>query len=418
MTTLKLIFTIDLDAFFISCEELRRPELRGKPAIVGKELNGRGIASTSNYKAREFGIKSGMPIFKIRKILPNIKIVEPDYDYYQKMANNVFKIIKKYSNKIEFASIDECYIDVTNLTTKYTPIQIAKKIYFDIYNTLGLTVSIGISTNILLSKIASNLNKPSGITTLYKHEIETKLWKLNVNKMYMIGNSTANLLNEEGIKTIGDLANLKNNIEKFFYIKNKIGINIQKHVENANGENYREILSKDVVLKSLSKEETFEISIIDFDVFLDKVRQLFDFVYYRLERRKMICKTISIALKKDKSFTRFSLNRSLKNFTNDKNKLWTLTNELASEIYSDVFSLKQISIAFSNLKEKEKIYQQSLIGKNQIVEYDKLQKIVDDVNYLLNTNIVKGNVMKNNRKFEINKKPIDRDTVKFKVWEK
>ncbi|NQX83470.1 MAG: hypothetical protein HRS50_02065 [Mycoplasmataceae bacterium] len=168
--------------------------------------------------------------FFIKKLVPDIIIIPSDFSFYQKKANEVFKIIMSFSNIIEFASIDECYVDVTKLTIKYKPINIAIMISNQIKKETGLSVSVGISTNILLSKIASSLNKPNGITTLYKHEISNKLWPLPINKMYMIGKSSSTKFINNGINTIGDLAKLNINSQKYSILKKMIGINLDKQI--------------------------------------------------------------------------------------------------------------------------------------------------------------------------------------------
>jgi len=205
---MKLIFTIDLDAFFTSCEELKQPHLKNIPIVTGNDLNGRGVVATANYKARSYGIHSGLPLFKAKKMYDNLVILPVDMQFYHEKSIQVFSIVAQYSNIMEIASVDECYVDVTTLAQKRKPLEIASIIKDRIKRKTGLTTSIGISTNILLSKIASNMDKPDGITTLYPHEIKAKLWPLKLNKMYMLGKSSEKLFNEFNIYTIGDLANL------------------------------------------------------------------------------------------------------------------------------------------------------------------------------------------------------------------
>ncbi len=351
----KLILTIDLDAFFASCEELRNPIYKGKPMVVGKELNGRGIASTANYAARKYGIKSGMPLFKIRKILPNIIVIPPDHKYYQDQANKVFEIVKSFSDLTEFASIDECYVDVTNLTNKLKPIEIAKLISNKIYQKTNLTVSIGLSNNIILSKIASGINKPKGITTLFSSEIKNKLWKLDVKKLYMIGESTRNKLNENGIFTIGDLANLKNDFEKYSKLKKLIGINIDKHINVSNGISRNERYKKEHVNKSISKEKTFGISISNINLLRKELKLLFNFALERMKRRKLVANNLTIFLKIDKNFNKKTITKKIDQKTDSNEKLWIVATNLLDDIFKQGMSVKQIGIGFSGLKKKEKI---------------------------------------------------------------
>ncbi len=411
-----LILTIDLDAFFAQAETLKHPEYKKIPIAVGNEIKGRGIVSTANYKAREYGVKSGMPLFKAKELCSELKVVPVDFEYYQQKANEVFNVISKFSNKIEFASIDECYIDVTSMVDKYKPIEIAKLIYFEVLNKTNLTVSIGISTNVLLSKVASNFNKPSGISTLFKHEIEDKLWPLPVSSLYMVGNKTSEKLIENNINTIKDLALLKNNQEKYHLLKQKMGIFLDKIIDSANGYSRSELNMKERELKSISKDKTYGTSITDSDTLRYKALELFEFALYRSERRKMYPTTITVALKKDKSFNRSSSSKKLKEPTLDRDILWSEIDNALDKLFVNGDSIKFISISFDGLKPLERVYKQLSIGE-KLNAKNKLDSIAKDINIKSGSNLVTGSVMKDNRRFEYND-PIDSDNVKFKSWDK
>ncbi|BDU67605.1 MAG: DNA polymerase IV [Candidatus Tyloplasma litorale] len=414
----RLIFTIDLDAFFASCEEIKNPLLKNKPMVVSKQINGKGVVTTSNYQARNLGVKSGMPLFKAKKMVPNIFIVEPDYEFYQKKANQVFKIINNYSNILEIASIDECYVDLTRLAKKYSPILIAKKIKEQIFKETNLIVSIGISTNVILSKIASSLDKPNGITTIYKHEIPHKLWTLNINKLYMVGKSSSEILYKYNINKIRDLANLKLNNEKYNEVKNFIGINIDKHIEHANGIGRDKLLVKEVLVKSLSKDETFEFSIKDYKIFKEKVYEIFNKLFFRLNIRKLSCKTINVSIKLDKQLNKKGVSQTLKYHSNNKELLWNSVNELSDKIFKENFSIRYISISFSNLIERDKNFTQLNIDQmNKKTKIDRIEKIISEINEKFNIEIFTGEKMKDNRFFN-KKKYVDNDKIKFKIWDK
>lgn len=414
----KLIFTIDLDAFFASCEELRHQELKNEPIVIARELNGRGIAVTANYPARSLGVKTGMPLFQIREFAPKIKVINPDYEFYQKKANEVFKTIMTFSEIIEIASIDECYLDVTKLTDKYKPIQLAKIIQTTVKEKTGLAVSIGISTNIVLSKMASDMDKPKGITTLFKHEIPTKLWPLKVGKLYFVGRKTADKLVSHNINTIGELANIKSNAEKYNLIKKELGINFDKHIEIANGIYTDVIKNSDQILKSISKEETFGVSLTHIDAIIEGLKPLFEFALNRINARKVFPTTIYIFLKKDKNFKHKSKSRKLSKLTNDKDFLWGNAIALLEDVFQQGDSIKQIGIGFSGLTNKQRVYKQLSIDETlePNIKSNTIDEIALDANSILKTNLVTGSEMKDNRNFK-KKEPVDRDTVTFKIWE-
>lgn len=406
--------TMDLDAFFASCEELRHPEVKGIPMVVGYELNGRGIVSTANYAAREKGIKSGMPLFKARALFEQVKIITPDHTFYQEKANEVFNIIKSYSDKIEIASIDECFVDLTKMTNKYSPLQIAKLIKNDIKKNTGLTISIGISTDVLLSKMASGMDKPNGITTLWKNELPKKLWPLNIGEMYMIGSKLTIKFNELGIKTIGDLANLKDNRELYFKTRKNIGVVLDRLIAEANGEVFREIDVRTNELKSLSREETFGISLYTLEAVNREMRKLLEYCFERMTKRKVGANSIHIMIKVDKSFTRLSSTRRYDRRNNNWDYVWTLAYDIMEKLFIEGMSIKQVGVGFSGLKENERSYTQlTLDDQEKKVNVDKIQKIIDEASTIIHNDVFLGSTM--NENFRYNKKRlVDGDRVKFK----
>lgn len=208
----KTIFHLDLDAFFCSCEEISNPKLKGKPFVVSGR-NKRSVVSCANYPARKFGIKAARPIYMEMQKCPGLIVIPGHYELYDKISMKFFSYIKThYSNVCEEMSIDECFLDVTNTLKHFNndPILLAKQLQKNVSKTLGLSVSIGISYNKFLAKMATDLNKPHGITTiLTQKELQSKIWPLAIEKMFFVGPPTSKRLHSIGIKTIGDLANFK-----------------------------------------------------------------------------------------------------------------------------------------------------------------------------------------------------------------
>ena len=204
----KVIFLVDMNAFYISCEMARNSELKGKPAAVaGDPKNRSGIILTANYEARRFGVKTTMVLHEAKKLCPNIIFVPPDHTYYQKMSKMVMNILSRYTPIIQINSIDEAWLDITGCEALFgKPIVIAQKIMSEIQNELDLWCSIGISENKFLAKMASERKKPLGITEIWVKDISEKLWPLDVREMYGIGKQTEQKLQKMGIYKIGDLA--------------------------------------------------------------------------------------------------------------------------------------------------------------------------------------------------------------------
>lgn len=224
------IFLVDMNAFYIMCESIKRPELKQIPAAVaGDPKSRRGIILTSNYKARAYGVKTAMTINEALKLCPHMTLVKSTPGLYTDCSNAVFEIFKKYTPIIEQNSIDEGWLDVTNSTDLFgNPIAIAEKIQNEIKNELSLWCSIGISENKYLAKMAADIKKPMGITQMYKKDIKRMMWPMPVGKMHGVGKITAAKLIEIGLEKIGDIANASPS-----FINKKFGEDLYKL---ANGE--------------------------------------------------------------------------------------------------------------------------------------------------------------------------------------
>jgi DNA polymerase-4 len=172
----KYVLHIDMDAYFASVEEKNNSKLCNKPLIVSG-MNSNSVVSTANYAARKYGIKSAMPVYIAKKLCPQLIIKKPHFLMYEKYHQEIIKYIKKnYSNIIEIASIDECYVDISHLVNNSnSPFSIAKKIQGDIFKKMNLPCSIGISENKFLAKMACKLIKPFGINLIYTSDVEDKL---------------------------------------------------------------------------------------------------------------------------------------------------------------------------------------------------------------------------------------------------
>ncbi|BDV02463.1 MAG: DNA polymerase IV [Candidatus Hepatoplasma vulgare] len=437
ITIKKIIFTIDFDAFFAQAEEKRNLNYLNKPIGIGYFLNGKGVLLTCNYPARNKGIKGGEPIYKALKLESNLIIVEPDYDYYSDLSEKIFSIISKYSSKIEIASIDECYIDVTNKIKQYeNPIFYAKKIQQEIFNKMHITVSIGISENKILSKIASSFNKPFGITTLFQHEIKEKLWNLDLEKMYGIGFRTAIKFKKLKINKIGEIANLKEDSIEYQKLRKEIGINLTELIKRANGIDNREIKSGYHFVKSLSHVKTFEHSIEDYNVLKNEVFQICEKLVKSLEYRNLYCKVVAIQMKNNYT-TRYinfkeekfrlkdyqTKQKTLKNPTNNIEIIFSEIISILDQWYKDSINVTYIGVKVTNFVEK------FYYGKKQFID-EKIEELKNPtlknsetttiINYL-NQKIGKevfftAYSYKKIKRFH-DKSFSKKDSIKFKRWE-
>ena len=204
----RVIFLVDMNAFFISCEMTRRPELKGKPAAVAGDPKRRsGIILAANYEARKFGVKTTMVLYEALRLCPGLVLVPPEHSFYEEKSREVMKILRNYSPVVEQNSIDEAWLDLSGCEALFgDPQTIAKRIMQNIINDLDLWCSIGISDNKFLAKMASERKKPLGITEIWEKDVPEMLWPLPVREMYGIGKQTEKKLLTLGINTIGDIA--------------------------------------------------------------------------------------------------------------------------------------------------------------------------------------------------------------------
>jgi DNA polymerase-4 len=197
-----------MDAFFAAIEQKRHPELMGKPVVIGG--NGdpvkRGVVSTASYEARKFGIHSAMPLRTAHKLCPHAIFLPVDHEEYSRVSERIKKILREFTSIIEDVGLDEAFLDISHINKSSE--EIAKEIKTRIKEEIGLTCSIGIAPNKLLAKIASDLQKPDGLTILTENDLKTRIWPLPVRKLWGVGPKTEASLKEINVKTIGALASL------------------------------------------------------------------------------------------------------------------------------------------------------------------------------------------------------------------
>ncbi len=203
---MRRILHIDMDAFFAAVEQRRHPELVGKPIVVGGsgDPTQRGVVSTASYEARKFGIHSAMPLRTAYKLCPDAVFLPVDYHEYLRVSEKIKTILSEFSPVMEDVGIDEAFLDITVIERPAE--EIVKDIKRRIMEETGLTCSIGIAPNKLLAKIASDLQKPDGLTIITEADLENRIWPLQARKLWGVGPKTEAYLKSIGIATIGDLA--------------------------------------------------------------------------------------------------------------------------------------------------------------------------------------------------------------------
>lgn len=291
----RVIFLVDMNAFFIGCEMARNPELKGKPAAVAGDPKRRsGIILAANYEARKFGVKTTMVLHEALRLCPGLILVPPDHYFYEKKSREIMQLLSWYSPVIEQNSIDEAWMDLTGCEVLFgSPLQIARSIMDDIVSKLDLWCSIGISENKFLAKMASERKKPLGITEIWEKDVPEKIWPLPVREMYGVGKQTEKKLIDLGIRTIGDIAAFDRKLLcKFF---GKYGEELYRLSNGIDPSPVNENPHHDS--KSISRSTTLSEDITDLDYAKTIILRLAEEVGADARRQGLKGKTVSIAIK-------------------------------------------------------------------------------------------------------------------------
>lgn len=200
------IIHVDMDAFYASVEQRDDPSLKGKPVAVGGRPEGRGVVAAASYEARQFGVRSAIPMARAIRLCPQLVIVSPDFSKYKAVSQQVFAIFRSVTPLVEGLSLDEAYLDVTeNAWGEPLGVNVARRIKQEIRTTTGLTASAGVAPNKFLAKIASAWRKPDGLTVIAPERMEDFLLQLPVDALWGVGPVTAKRLRDRGIETIPDV---------------------------------------------------------------------------------------------------------------------------------------------------------------------------------------------------------------------
>jgi DNA polymerase IV (DinB-like DNA polymerase) len=291
----RIILHVDLDSFYASVEEFRKPGIKGKPIIIciySGRTKDSGAVSSANYKARDLGIRSGMPIIFAKRLAKKKRAIflPADRPYYQSVSQRIMDILEKEADAFQQVSVDEAYLDVSETTGGdwEKAIKIAKSIKKKIKEREKLTCSVGIGPNKLVAKMASKNMKPDGLTLVKTPEVRNFLNPLEVSKLHGIGRVTSFILEELGIKTIKDLAEFK-----VASIEEKLGKNKAKMLqERAIGIDNSTVEEQEA--KQISRIGTLKKDSRDIDEIFKKIKELAKDLEKRIESRKVSFRTISL----------------------------------------------------------------------------------------------------------------------------
>ncbi len=324
----RITLHLDMDSFYSSVEVRERLELTGKPVVVGsdpKAGNGRGVVSTCSYEARDYGIHSGMPISKAYRLCPEAVYLRVNMELYKEASEEIMDTIKIFADRFQQVSVDEAFLDIGDSITDYGSAELlAKKIKREVKRLHGLTCSIGVAPNKVIAKIASDFNKPDGLTIVRPEDVKDFLFPLNISKIPGIGKKTQPILGELGIDKVGQLANC--DVQLLIARFGKSGVVMH---QLANGIDMREVKECNEV-KSVSTEDTFDEDISDLGMIMDVFAELTEKVHSSITRKKFRFRTVTIKVRFE-DFRTYTRAKTLHAATTDRETIRRTALELMQE---------------------------------------------------------------------------------------
>lgn len=392
MSTGRIIFHIDMNCFYVSCELITRPELREVPVAVAPYASRRkSIILSANYAARKFGIHAAMSVAEAQRLCPNIILLESNMQLYSECSQKFFNYFFEITPLVEPASIDEGYLDVTEVCKTINALDLANKIQNDLQEIYGLPCSIGIAPNKALAKIASDMKKPMGITVLRKREVPKLLWPLKVDTLPGVGKKTLPILKMLKINTVGDLANYPN----FKTLEEVLGpTNSKSLMALAHGEGSNVIdINRFNDTSSISNSQTFDNDEYDINNMKSVLKILVNSVSYRLEKHQYKAYTFTLRIKYS-NYKVISKCRTLNNPLNNAKDMYLLLEDLFDEVYEDGMPIRLIGVATSKLiNYKEEIYQISIFDKLDEEEKEKsINSLVSNLQNTFGRSIIKRGI--------------------------
>lgn len=346
----RTIFHLDLDAFYVSVETRENPKLRGRPVVVGADPEGgrgRGVVVACNYEARKFGLRSGMPISRAYRLCKDAIYLSPNWGLYEQTSSEVMDTLRAFADKFEQVSIDEAFLDVTERVPRYDEAPVyAKDVKGAVKTVHGLTCSVGIAGNKSAAKIASDRNKPDGLTLVPRGGIAKFLEPLPASAVPGIGRKTQEFLSAKGIETIGQLQRLESKQLMSWFGKNGVWLWAVIH-----GQESLEVKQQELP-RSLSVERTFKDDLTDFRVVRNQAREAASELISRVKASRLTFKVGGIKIRFS-GFETHTREKSLVSHTDSEKALQEVVEALLTEFEESGRPVRLIGVRVSGMKRSE-----------------------------------------------------------------
>lgn len=380
----RIIFHIDVNSAFLSWESAYRIhhlggklDLRTIPSAIGGDVAMRhGIILAKSIPAKPYGIKTGMTIVEARQKCPKLYLAPPNYSLYQRCSNAFLDILREYTPDVEVYSIDEAFLDMTTTMHLYgKPVEVACQIKNKIREELGFTVNVGVSSNKLLAKMASEFKKPDLVHTLFPEEIKTKMWPLPVSELFFCGRATTKKLLNMGINTIGELAHtdielLKSHLKKQGEIMWAF----------ANGLDFSSVVAEVPAQKGYGNSTTTPFDVSDSETAQKVLLGLCETVAARLRKDNFHAQVISVGIKSfDLRYVSHQMH--LKNPTNITIELYHYACKLFEELWDSKTPIRHLGVHTSVLSFGESPRQMNLFDMTDYIKLETVDKTIDSIRF-------------------------------------
>ncbi len=398
---MRVIMHIDVNNAFLSWTAVdllkkgEKVDIRTIEAVIGGDESMRhGIVLAKSPVAKGRGVKTAETLRDAKRKCHQLKVYPPDYHLYSRMSKAMFQIILKYTPDIEVLSIDECFIDYTKVQNLYgDPISFAHRLKDEIYHTLGFTVNIGIANNKLCAKMASDFEKPNKVHTLWKEEVEEKMYPLPIGDLYGVGKRTSQKLIDLNIHTVSDLAHAEESFLKKYFKNQALPL-----IWKARGIDDSEVVVTVEESKGISNSTTFSYNLIKEEVIFKNLQALIENVCTTLRKSNRFAYVVGVTIR-DKNFKTYSHQKRMYNATSNSEEIFKVAKELFLELWNEE-PVRLLGVSLTGLTSSGR-RQLSLFEEEETLEKNsELDKVVDQLKKQYGSDIIKKASLVDNNIFK------------------
>src|SRR5680860_971956 len=356
------ILHIDMDAFYASVATRGRPELQGVPVIVGG--GHRGVVLSANYIAREYGVRSAMPMTRARRMCPKAVVISPDFETLAMVSSSVMENFRRVTPLVEVLSLDEAFLDVSGSVRRLgTPYAIAEDLRARIYDEQGITCSVGVACTVTIAKLASRRAKPDGVIVVPSHTVTSFLHPLDVGELWGVGEKTAQTLNRLGLMTVGDIAHTS-----LVTLQRAVGISLGSHLHQLVwGEDRRAVTPRrgpDEPDKSMGADETFGRDTDDREVILLSLIRLSAKVAGRIRTARVAGRTVTLRVR-FADFTTITRSKSLSEATDVTREIYQTAADLFTALGLQRARIRLVGVRVEGLVPRASVQRQLVLGERE-----------------------------------------------------